>query len=126
MPLNGISWERIEEVAEQNELSDWDVKRVTEKLLLWGLPPEVEGTIYFFGCETTQEIKIGITSGRAEKRLATIQTARGHKISLLATVPGTTEFERALQDRFSQYRLRGIWFRPHPDILAYIDQLQRA
>lgn len=125
--LDGICWEKIEEIAEQNELSDWDVKRVTEKLLLWGvLPPEVEGTIYFFGCETTQEIKIGITSGRVEKRMATVQTARGHKINLLATVPGTTEFERALHDRFSQHRLRGEWFRPHPDILAYIGQLQRS
>lgn len=124
-PLVGISWEDIEEVAEQKELREWGVGRVTEKLLLWGvLPPEVEGTIYFFGCETTREIKIGITSRRVEKRMATVQTARGHKITLLATVPGTIKFERALHDRFSQHRLRGEWFRPHPDILAFIAQLQ--
>ena len=124
-PLVGISWEGIEEITEQNKLSEWDVGRVTEKLLLWGvLPPGAEGTIYFFGCESSREIKIGITSGRVEKRLATLQTARGHKISLLATLPGTTKLERALHDRFSQHRLKGEWFMPHPDILAFIAQIQ--
>lgn len=125
MPLAGISRDSLNEAMEQNELSEWDMDRTVEKLLLWGiLPPDDNGTIYFFECETTREIKIGITSGQVEKRMATVQTARGHKISLLATVPGTTKFERALHGRFSPHRLRGEWFRPHPDILAFIAQLQ--
>jgi len=125
--LTGISWEGIEEITEQNNLSEWDVRRVTEKLLLWGILPQgAEGIIYFFGCETSREIKIGITSGRVEKRLATLQTARGHKINLLATLPGTIKLERALHDRFSQHRLKGEWFMPHPDILAFIDQIRGA
>jgi uncharacterized protein YozE (UPF0346 family) len=125
IPLAGISRDNLSEVMDQNELSEWDMDRAVEKLLLWGiLPQDDNGTIYFFECETTREIKIGITSGRVEKRMATVQTARGHKLSVLATIPGTTKFERALHERFAQHRLKGEWFRPHPDILEYIAQLQ--
>jgi len=125
IPLAGISRNSLSEVMEQNELSEWDMDRAVEKLLLWGiLPLDDNGTIYFFECETTREIKVGITSGKVEKRMASVQTARGHKISVLATIPGTTKLERALHERFAHCRLKGEWFSPHPDILEYIAQLQ--
>lgn len=120
-PLSGLTHEDFEEMVEKEELSERHAEDVLEKLRLWGvMPVTFEGCVYFIRSEKTHAIKIGFTAGQADKRLKSLQTAHPYKLQLLATIPGNLEFEKSLHDRFSSHRLKGEWFRPHPDILAFI------
>jgi hypothetical protein len=83
-----------------------------------------EGIIYFIKSEKTHEIKIGFTV-QLEKRLSSLQTAHPSKLQLLATIPGTYEYEKSLHQRFANFRLNGEWFEPHPDLLAFISVIKK-
>lgn len=45
---------------------------------------------------------------------------------VLATMPGSMRDERDLHGAFSHLREHGEWFRPEPDLLAFIDGLKAA
>lgn len=40
-----------------------------------------------------------------------------------AATPGERKQERAYHKHFSEHRLHGEWFEPHPDIMAEIERL---
>lgn len=124
-PLMGITHDDLEELLEKNEVSEFGTEELLERLKLWGiLPVTTEGYVYFIRSEKTHAIKIGFTADQVEKRLSSLQTAHPYKLQLLATLPGTREYEKSLHDRFSSYRLEGEWFNPHPDLLAFISVIQ--
>jgi len=124
-PLFGITHDDLEELVEKGEVSEFGAGELLECLKLWGvMPVAIEGCVYFIRSEKTYAIKIGFTSGQAEKRLNSLQTAHPYKLRLLAITPGTMEYEKLLHDRFSSYRLEGEWFNPHPDLLAFISVIQ--
>ena len=77
------------------------------------------GTIYFIQGENGP-IKIGHTTGKPMTRLKSLQTGHPHKLTLLATAPGTKQMEKALHLRFRQYQLEGEWFKPSQELLDYI------
>lgn len=66
-------------------------------------------------------IKIGVTSGRVEARLSSLQTGNPHKLTVLATIDGGPEVELKLHRRFAAFRVDGEWFRAAPELLAFID-----
>ncbi len=124
-PLLQISREMLDDLIKYYELSEHAIKEIIEKLKLWGIFPINEaGTIYFIKSTTNHEIKIGFTSGDVTKRLSTLQTSHPYKLELLATISGNTKFEKSLHRKFQQYRLKGEWFQPHPDIIAYVSDLK--
>lgn len=124
-PLSRITQDDIEDIAEREGLSEYAANDIEEKLKLWGIfPPECDsGLIYFIQNEGDKSIKIGYTGGDAQNRKRQLQTNHSSELHLLATCKGSLEYESALQHRFAKHRLRGEWFRPHPDILAFISKL---
>lgn len=106
-------------------LQEW--KTLQEKLKLWGISPPISkpGCVYFIQSQGTHTIKIGYTAGQAQNRLKDLQTAHPYQLNLLATLPGDRNHEKSLHQRFAEYRLKGEWFEPHPDLLAFISLLNK-
>jgi len=126
-PLSGITHVDLEEFAEKDEVSEREIDGLVESLKLWGvMPVTIEGCVYFIRSEKNHEIKIGFTAGQVEKRLSSLQTAHPYKLQLLATIPGTTEDEKSLHERFTNIRLEGEWFKPHADLVAFISVILKG
>ena len=79
------------------------------------------GTVYFIG-SSDGFIKIGITSDIVE-RLRNFQVCTPHELTVLASFDGDSYQEWEYHQRFADHRVRGEWFRSHPDILAEIERL---
>lgn len=125
MPAKNISKEKIDDIAESADISKFVIEETFEKLKLWGLLPINEnGTIYFVKSTYNHEIKIGFTSGDVFKRLSSLQTSHPYQLELLTTIPGDTVFEKSLHKQFEQYRLKGEWFKPHPELVFYISSIK--
>ena len=69
------------------------------------------GRIYFIACEPLSAVKIGFTSGDAQKRLKELQTGCPVKLQLLGCVIGTQDEERMVHKRFARRRMQGEWFK---------------
>jgi len=124
-PLLKVTNDFIDELVEHEKLSEYDAKDLLERLMLWGIiPVATEGHVYFIKSEKTNSVKIGFTSGKVEERIKALQTAHPYKLKLLATIPGTFESERAFHKQFANFRLKGEWFEPHPELLALISIIQ--
>jgi|ERR1035437_479750 hypothetical protein len=78
--------------------------------------------IYFIQEEGTGAVKIGI-SDNPLSRLANLQHSNSKKLTLLSILSGDILTEKALQKRFIKTQIRGEWFEPSPDLLAYIKLL---
>jgi hypothetical protein len=78
-----------------------------------------ENTVIYFIQDTAGNIKIG-HANNVQGRFRSLQTAHAHKLRLLATIPGSQFDERRLHKRFAAHRLGGEWFRPAPELLAFI------
>lgn len=76
-------------------------------------------SVYFIQQGADGPIKIGVTVD-VEKRRRVLQTGSAQTLVLLSTIKGTEKQEAELHRRFKHLRLRGEWFRPEPELLAYI------
>lgn len=88
-----------------------------------GTPQQGGDKTYFIQDTGSGLIKIGKTSRDQLKRLADLQTAHHAPLALLAT---TTADERALHAHFQHLHQRGEWYRPGPDLLAFIGRPEPA
>lgn len=84
-------------------------------------PKEREGLVYFVEAGIGGPVKIGWTQD-VERRMAELQTANAHRLSLLGTIPGTLEDEAAVHARFSHLRMEAEWFRNSPEIQKFIEK----
>lgn len=75
--------------------------------------------IYFVRSDVWNRIKIGMSS-RLSARLLTLKWACGHDITLIGVLPGGRSEEVALHRMFSHLHDRAEWFRPEPELMAYI------
>jgi hypothetical protein len=77
--------------------------------------------IYFIKDTVTLAVTIGYSKD-AKKRLAHLQTATPHQLSLLGAIQGGLEHEAAYHERFATYRLQGEWFKGDvlPEVLGII------
>lgn len=120
-PLSSISQIELEGLVEKKVIGKFTAEEICTKLKLWGvIPITTTGQIYFVKSEIIGAIKIGFTAGQVENRLNSLQTAHPYRLKLLATTPGTLEYEKSIHNRFASFRLQGEWFEPHPDLLAFI------
>lgn len=78
-----------------------------------------DSRVYFAQSDAGGPIKIG-HSHSPEARVASLECGSPFPLRILKTIPGGAKAERALHDRFAMHRLRGEWFAPHPDLLAFI------
>lgn len=77
--------------------------------------------IYFVQSGKDGPIKIGYTTqGSLRDRLSKLQTGNQSKMILLGIEIGDRSHETRLHQMFAPGRLRGEWFRPDNDLIAYI------
>jgi hypothetical protein len=86
--------------------------------------PEPPDHVYFIQAGIDGPIKVGMSRDPA-RRLITLQGANPAELTLLAVVEGNRDDERAIHERFSDCRIRGEWFEPTPELLAFIAGLAR-
>ncbi len=75
--------------------------------------------IYFIQAGEGGPIKIGFAES-VTKRFRTLQTGHHEKLVLLTYLDGNVRQERRLHREFRAARIRGEWFRPTPELLAFI------
>jgi hypothetical protein len=78
--------------------------------------------VYFLRQGTTGPIKIGFTVD-LQGRIAALQTSNPYPVILMGSVPGDQAVEREAHVQFAHLRLHGEWFRPEPELLAFIDDV---
>lgn len=81
--------------------------------------------VYFVQESGMGAIKIGFTQD-VGARVKDLAAATPHKLTTLVTIEGDHQVERAIHRRFSHARIRGEWFRPVPELLAYIAEIKVA
>lgn len=79
------------------------------------------GRVYFL--TDGEAIKIGY-SGAPNLRLRDLQGAHHRELRLLAWITGTVENERAIHRQFAHLNVRGEWFRPEPDLVAFVKEIE--
>lgn len=67
-------------------------------------------------------IKIGFATDVFDRRAA-LQTSQPEHLRIVAKFAGTRQDERAMQARFAALRVRGEWFRPEDELLAFLASL---
>ena len=75
--------------------------------------------IYFIQSDENGLIKIG-SSTDPERRLRELQTSSNAPLRILLTLPGTSEEEALLHERFRNYRQQGEWYLPLKELLDFI------
>lgn len=87
--------------------------------------PKVEPVVYFIQRGSEGPVKIGF-SKNPKGRLSSLQTGIPERLHLLGVLPGGKEEEQRLHRYFAAYCIQGEWFKPAPDLLAYIRTRGRA
>lgn len=77
------------------------------------------GTIYFIS--DGEFIKIGFAEDW-HSRLKDLQVANARRLTPLLVLEGGGRMEKHLHWLFRAYRVAGEWFRPAPELLAYIEE----
>lgn len=75
--------------------------------------------IYFIECPETNSVKIGIACD-PEHRLASLQVGCPSHLALIAAAWGGIAEERKLHRVFSEYRIRGEWFRLEGELETFV------
>lgn len=79
------------------------------------------GHTYFF--RRGNAIKIG-HSAIPKQRQSQLQVAFPDDLEVLAVVPNSLITEPAAHAKFAHLRLRGEWFKAHPDLLSFITRIK--
>lgn len=84
-------------------------------------PPTRSTYVYFIQAETLGLIKIGCAVDPSD-RLYTLQCGSPDQLKLLAVIrdPNAYDREKGLHHHFRAHQSHGEWFRPAPEVLAYI------
>jgi DNA-binding XRE family transcriptional regulator len=76
--------------------------------------------VYFMQAGDIGPIKIGFTKSDPRRRLVKLQSDCHEDVRLLGAVYGTLQRERQFHQELSDYKTRGEWFAPHPNVVAAI------
>jgi hypothetical protein len=77
--------------------------------------------IYFIASKRGKSLRIKI--GHAvdpKQRLFSLQISSPDRLRILATMPGDLSKEAEVQARFSEFKIRGEWFRGLPELTEFI------
>lgn len=77
--------------------------------------------MYVYFARANDLIKIG-RARNVERRMAALRSQMPYDLTLLGVIPETAIPEGQIHELFSAHRARGEWFRPAPDLLAFIDR----
>lgn len=88
-----------------------------------GLKTEAGRVIYFVQ-SGHGAVKIGFSHNPAG-RISSIQGIAADEVRLLGLMEGDIDVERQLHKQFADCRIRGEWFRPASELLAFIGELPK-
>jgi len=97
-----------------------DLRRKVRKVIATAA---AESVVYVVKRPRERMVKIGFSTNLAS-RMATLQTAAGAQLVLLAAAAGTREDEKALHKRFAEHRASGEWFRYHREIERWVAEVK--
>jgi len=80
--------------------------------------------VYIIGHPTEGPVKIGVTKN-AKRRLAGLQTASAHKLTILARFCGDKADEARIHERFKLARLEGECFKRTIEVAGFIKDIRR-
>lgn len=86
------------------------------------VPPELY--IYFIQGKPGTPVKIGLTA-KIKGRLSALSTGHYENLNVLALISGGYSDEKKLHNRFTEYRLRGEWFKYEGRLKAFIEKLPK-
>lgn len=86
-------------------------------------PRKEDGFVYFAQSLNGGLIKIGFAVDPV-RRLKALATGSSEPLAFLGQTPGTRFTERKIHEQFAHLRERGEWFRPAPELTAYVGQFQ--
>jgi hypothetical protein len=82
-----------------------------------------ERVVYFVQSAANGKIKIGKTTGNPAGRMYGLRCGSADELNLLGVIRDAPEaLEKDLHRRFAASRERGEWFRPSPDLIAYVEE----
>ncbi len=82
---------------------------------------ELQPVVYFLQPEAGGNIKIGFTR-TLYKRFREIQACSPLPLKIILLINGTEYLEQSLHSKFSRHRVHYEWFKPHKEILDFIDR----
>lgn len=86
-----------------------------------------KGTIYIISCDALNMIKIGFTEQSCPKRrLRQMQSGCPLKLRLVKTIPGTWGMEQEMHGDLKKHRCRGEWFYGTPEVMEFINRLDKG
>jgi len=74
--------------------------------------------IYFIRGKESGNIKIGY-SADPEQRKSNLQTANYEELEFIGIMDGSIEDEAKIQEMFSTFNIRGEWYRPAQEVVAF-------
>ena len=80
--------------------------------------------IYFIRGKKSGNIKIGYSKNPTQRK-SNLQTAHYEELEFVGIIDGSFKDEAKLHKKFLKSNIRGEWFRPSPEVLAFIGQYQK-
>lgn len=106
---------RLDVAAIATAIARWEAAQDVERVRPTPCP-----SVYVM--RTGAFVKIGHT-GNVRSRLSAVRTASPEPVDLVAVIPGDAGAERALHDRFSDWRCSGEWFRFEGPVREWVESL---
>lgn len=95
-----------------------------ETATTWSCPAVTNPSVYFIQAIAGGPVKIGRSITPTE-RLSSLQTGNPMPLRIIATIPGGAFAERALHRAFADDRVKGEWFSPSRELMAFIAEISR-
>lgn len=81
--------------------------------------------VYFIQADYGGAVKIGLTDD-VERRLRQLQCASATPLTLRLVIDGDQKAEVKYHKQFAPAHLRGEWFRPVPELVEFMNRVERA
>lgn len=111
----------------QKEAEEERKKRTQEQLKFKAMRADVKfygpGVVYFVQGSTGGPIKIGYTTNMCN-RLKELQTGFPDTLVILCAKKGYSKEEGEYHKAFEEFKLKGEWFKPVPEILSTIENIK--
>jgi DNA-binding transcriptional regulator YdaS (Cro superfamily) len=79
-----------------------------------------EPVVYFLRVGGDGPVKIGYSSLDPVQRMADLQVGCPWKLTFWGCIPGTSQNEAWLHEKFEAYKMQGEWFQPVPEVTEEI------
>lgn len=121
-----VCGEILESLLMRERISSISVNFDNEKFFREGIYDQQSNLpefVYAIKSISTNFVKIGYSKD-PQKRLADLSTASPTPLELIAIIPGSMSDEKALHNRFADYRANGEWFSLDGPVLQWVLSLR--